>query len=54
MAKPGRPRKRPEGAAARRLRAKVTIPGAEKPVWISAYSRSELRRKKTIQARLYT
>lgn len=46
MAKPGRPRKRPEGAAARRLRAKVTIPGAEKPVWISAYSRSELRRKK--------
>lgn len=48
MAKRGRPKKNPEEkpAKAKRLRAKVTIPGADKPVWLSAKTKSELKRKK--------
>ena len=32
----------------KRLRGKVKIPGVEKPIWVSAFTRSELEEKKRI------
>ena len=37
----------------KRLRGKVTIPGAEKPIWVSAHSRKELEEKKRIVRETY-
>lgn len=37
----------------KRLRAKITIPGADKPIWVSAHSRKELEEKKRIVRETY-
>ena len=37
----------------KRLRGKVTIPGVDKPIWVSAFTRSELEEKKRIVRETY-
>ena len=37
----------------KRLRGKVKIPGVDKPIWVSAFTRSELEEKKRIVRETY-